>query len=744
MTQTVKQISLELDFGAARQEALRYARRNGEATLGDLLRLHPARARQPLPPDYLDEPLSRFLLTPITLDGGSPINAGSTASGAPAGSLRGVLDDLHTEDVQHSREPAVYPAQLSDNEAVQRAYRLELEQIAKYLAHELSVLVVCDKMLTAHLYEYVCTRAGKIPVLDTDAPPGQAPGGSRAAFEQALQGPQSGLEQTLPLLLRSLKSNQVLVLRSVDRLDNPALLELLYAGGGDHKPQLLGFLDPSLEVKKVLTDRFAIRVGLMGLPRYVQPDPDKPPVHTVTQLITQPERDCFAALDAENLYKNVAGLNALQFRDAMRYVGATVVPGTEARKVYDLIRQFKTTTTSDIEVPDTNFDNIGGYDAVKQELKRIIALVSGQVQGMDARERARLTPRGFIFHGPPGTGKTLFAKAIANEMNATIQMVSGPEIMDKYVGQSESNLRQIFATARRNAPSVIFFDEFDSLASQRSTYSDGGSRANNAVVAQLLTELDGFREEQAVLLIGTTNRLDIIDEALLRPSRLRPIEIPLPDFDARRAVARIHAEGFGVAALLKQLYQLSHDFLGAWQADPQNLPPAFLAALFEQHTLVGERYERTQQRYGLAQDLRQVFQTVQQATAPSSEAAPDPALKQVAEKLHAIAERHHLDLTAASPPEHSLQADLHSLFALVQPVQRSASAADAFVESVLDLVAEYTEGFNNDEIRAIFQEASLEYHMAGQLVTPRYLGMKIGFIRKRRDERQMVHLAPRR
>src|SRR4029077_1588105 len=117
------------------------------------------------------------------------------------------------------------------------------------------------------------------------------------------------------------------------------------------------------------------------------------------------------------------------------------------------------------------------------------------------------------------------AKAIANELNATIQMISGPEIMDKNVGQSEDNLRRIFATARRNAPAVVFFDEFDSIAAQRSNYADGGARANNAVVAQLLTELDGFRRDQTVLVIGTTNRIDIIDEALLRPSRLRPIEI---------------------------------------------------------------------------------------------------------------------------------------------------------------------------------------------------------------------------
>ena len=143
--------------------------------------------------------------------------------------------------------------------------------------------------------------------------------------------------------------------------------------------------------------------------------------------------------------------------------------------------------------------------------------------------RNELIPRGFIFHGPPGTGKTLFAKAIATEIGGTIQVVSGPEVTDMYVGESERKLRELFAEARRNAPAVLVFDEFDSIAAKRTGRDDGGSRAGNAVVAQLLTELDGFRPEVPVLIIGTTNRIDIIDEALLRPSRFRAIKIGLPE-----------------------------------------------------------------------------------------------------------------------------------------------------------------------------------------------------------------------
>jgi transitional endoplasmic reticulum ATPase len=155
-------------------------------------------------------------------------------------------------------------------------------------------------------------------------------------------------------------------------------------------------------------------------------------------------------------------------------------------------------------------------------------------------------PRGFIFHGPPGTGKTLFAKAVATAMDATILVVSGPEVTDMYVGESERKVREIFAEARRNAPAIVVFDEFDSIASRRSGREDGGSRAGNAIVAQLLTEMDGFRAEVPVLIIGTTNRLDIIDDALLRPSRFKAIRIGLPDDAARKEIARVHARRFHV------------------------------------------------------------------------------------------------------------------------------------------------------------------------------------------------------
>jgi transitional endoplasmic reticulum ATPase len=215
------------------------------------------------------------------------------------------------------------------------------------------------------------------------------------------------------------------------------------------------------------------------------------------------------------------------------------------RQLVGELQTFKAKTSTQFELPDVSFDDIGGYDAVKRELRAALEIVGGATQ-IPEHLRTDLVPAGFIFHGPPGTGKTLFAKAAATELGATILVVSGPEITDKYVGESERRVRDIFAEARRNAPSVVVFDEFDSIATRRSGQQDGGARAGNAVVAQLLTELDGFRPEVPVLIIGTTNRLDIIDEALLRPSRFRPIEIGLPETEERRAIAEHHARHFGV------------------------------------------------------------------------------------------------------------------------------------------------------------------------------------------------------
>jgi transitional endoplasmic reticulum ATPase len=270
-------------------------------------------------------------------------------------------------------------------------------------------------------------------------------------------------------------------------------------------------------------------------------------------LVTREEAELFEGFDPVDFYKHVAGMNAVRLRHALRYALHEYRTDDQGRKpTFDLLlhmlRIFKARNSATFELPNTRLKDIGGYEDVKFELTKVLAIINGDIASIPPHMRNELIPRGFIFHGPPGTGKTLFAKAIATEMGGTIQVVSGPEVTDMYVGESERKLRELFAEARRNAPAVLVFDEFDSIAAKRSGRDDGGSRAGNAVVAQLLTELDGFRPEVPVLIIGTTNRIDIIDEALLRPSRFREIKIGLPEEPAaRKEIARIHAAHFEVA-----------------------------------------------------------------------------------------------------------------------------------------------------------------------------------------------------
>ncbi len=748
----MEKIILEIDLGDRFSDARHFKRDHGEMTLEAFLKVFPARfAVDSRPgPKLMKQPLAGIIFQPIVI-GEEVCEPGK---GTTCG-LRQNLDQLWQEDLESASADtpagddlsANFPEVISDNEAVRLAYRREMDSIADYLKHGLSVLVICDKILTEFLYEFVCHQAGRRPVLDAALPEEMRPG-LAGELDRAMDGGYVNL----PVLLRNLKSDEVLVLRSLDLVNDASTTETLYERTvNGEKPQLLAFLDPSLEVRKVLSDRFAVHVQITGLPRFIDAVADESRQFTVSRLLTRQERCRFAAFDPENLYKNVSGLNAIQFRNAMRYVGAKVAENTPAAEIYREIREFKITSGSEVEVPDTTFADIGGYEEVKKQLQHVISLISGDIKGVSDDQRGKLLPRGFIFHGPPGTGKTLFAKAVANELNATIQMISGPEIMDKYVGQSENNLRQVFATARRNAPAVIFFDEFDSIASQRSVYADGGARANNAVVAQLLTEMDGFRRDQAVLVIGTSNRIDIIDEALLRPSRLRPVEIGLPDLKARRQVARIHAASFGIDDYLKKFFAIVEQKPQGQLWQDHDLADFFIALNGESpvHEFA-ELPEPEQHKAGILAELNKFSAFINDCRS-----GRDPVdltlLDQLSERVREMIlnlgrETYDRDLYGGgdSGIQDGVPGDefneLDELLSLLVRERGNGLDADGFLETIIDLVALHAEGFNNDEIRAVFQEASLDYHLEGTLLSPRYFGCKVGEIQRRRQERTHVHL----
>jgi transitional endoplasmic reticulum ATPase len=150
--------------------------------------------------------------------------------------------------------------------------------------------------------------------------------------------------------------------------------------------------------------------------------------------------------------------------------------------------------------------------------------------------------KGILLSGPPGTGKTLVAKALANESEVNFISVKGPEIMSKYIGESERGVREVFRKAKQASPCIVFFDEFESLVPERGLSAD--SQVGERVISQFLTELDGLEELKGVLVLASTNRKDLIDSAILRPGRFDFIlELPLPDEKARQEIFKIHIKG---------------------------------------------------------------------------------------------------------------------------------------------------------------------------------------------------------
>jgi transitional endoplasmic reticulum ATPase len=190
-----------------------------------------------------------------------------------------------------------------------------------------------------------------------------------------------------------------------------------------------------------------------------------------------------------------------------------------------------------VEVPTTTWNDIGGLVDVKNELRE---LVQYPIEHPEKFEKFGMSPsRGVLFYGPPGCGKTLLAKAVANECQANFISVKGPELLTMWFGESEANVRDVFAKARGAAPCVLFFDELDSIAQQRGSSSGDAGGAGDRVMNQLLTEMDGVGAKKNVFVIGATNRPDIIDPALMRPGRLdQLIYIPMPDYESRLSVLK--------------------------------------------------------------------------------------------------------------------------------------------------------------------------------------------------------------
>lgn len=216
-----------------------------------------------------------------------------------------------------------------------------------------------------------------------------------------------------------------------------------------------------------------------------------------------------------------------------------------------------------VQVPDVKWDDIGGLGNVKQELQEA---VEWPLKYPEKFENFCIRPpKGTLLYGVPGTGKTLLAKAVANESEANFISVKGPELLSKWVGDSEAGVREVFRKARQAAPTVIFFDEIDSIASSRGG-NDGDSGVTKRVVNQLLTEMDGMEELEDVAVIAATNRPDILDAGLMRPGRFdRHIKVDVPNEEGRLAIFKVHTKDMPIAddVDLEKLAKETEGYVGA-------------------------------------------------------------------------------------------------------------------------------------------------------------------------------------
>lgn len=222
------------------------------------------------------------------------------------------------------------------------------------------------------------------------------------------------------------------------------------------------------------------------------------------------------------------------------------------------IREFQ------IQRPNTKWKDIGGLKLTKQELLEITEWPLKYPQLYDLADIR--PPKGILLYGPPGTGKTLLAKAIASNSDANFISIKGPELLSKWVGESEKGIREIFRKAKQVSPCIIFFDELDAIAQRRGS-EIGGLGTTERMISQMLTEIDGLESLNGIVVIGATNRIDIIDDALLRPGRFdKVIEIPIPDEESRKQIIQIYIKKKPIDSYslsVEKILELTNGFTGA-------------------------------------------------------------------------------------------------------------------------------------------------------------------------------------
>ena len=297
----------------------------------------------------------------------------------------------------------------------------------------------------------------------------------------------------------------------------------------------------------------------------------------------------FVGADLQSLSKEAA-IGALRKILPEIDLSSESIPAETLRKIIvtmqdfmDVVKEMEPSAMREVfvEVPDVKWEDIGGLSSIKQELQEAVEWPL-KYQGVFTYADA-VPPKGILLYGPPGTGKTLIAKAAANESEANFISIKGPELLSKWVGESEKGVREVFRKARQAAPCIIFFDEVDAIAPRRGGSFGGDSHVTERLISQLLTELDGLETLTNVIVIAATNRPDIIDPALLRPGRFdRLLYVPPPDRDSRLQIIKIHTKKKPLADDVN-LEQLADHTDGYTGADIASLSSAAVMLALREH-----------------------------------------------------------------------------------------------------------------------------------------------------------------
>ncbi|MEM4884111.1 MAG: proteasome-activating nucleotidase [Saccharolobus sp.] len=300
---------------------------------------------------------------------------------------------------------------------------------------------------------------------------------------------------------------------------------------------------------------------------YYKAEMDKmlsPPLIEATVLDVLPDgRILVRSSSGPNLIVNVAS----HIDQSLIKPGRSVALNQRGSTILEVLPQKEEPIIKSMEItekPNVHYSDIGGLDEQIRELREVIELPLKKPEIF--RELGIEPPKGVLLYGPPGTGKTLLAKAVATESNATFIHVVASEFAQKFVGEGAKIVRDVFQMAKRKAPAIIFIDEIDAIGAKRLDIGTSGEREIQRTLMQLLAELDGFNPLDNVKVIAATNRIDILDPALLRPGRFdRIIEVPLPDFKARVEIFNIYLRRMRVSKDIdvNVLAYLSDGFSGA-------------------------------------------------------------------------------------------------------------------------------------------------------------------------------------